>query len=160
MKPAVLLLNNEEKSLSKFGFEFTHLTATKLKCGVIEVSARWSCLPDFLKLFEVATEVGGGKDRGKASTTDLTYEEDIKNNVISYYKFNFEDAEYDIEVESPGIDPAKTTVKIIVALEQEGTHLTYVPMFARSQRYGCSVYFAEVGWDEYDEPFFEKVFEE
>ena len=160
MTPAVLLLNKDDKDIAKFGFEFTHLTATKLKCGVVEVLARWSCLPDSLKMFEVATEIGGGKDRGKTTTTDSSYEEDIKDHVFSFYKFNFEEAEYNLDVESPGIDPVKTTVRVIVALEQEGTYLKYVPMFAKSHRFGCAVYFAEVGWDEYDEPFFDKVFED
>lgn len=160
MTPAVLLLNKDDKEITKFGFEFTHLIATKLKSGIIEVSVRWSCLPEYLKIFEVATEIGAGKDRGKTTTTDLSYEEDIRDNIFSFYKFDFEDAEYPLEVESPGIDPSKATVKFVVALEQEGAYLKHVPMFARVQRYGCDVYFAEVGWDEYDEPFFEKVFEE
>ena len=160
LTPFVLLLDKTNTDLSKFQFEFTHLTATEFKSGIIEVFTKWCVHPEHLHLFEVASEVGSGADEGRVSTTDETLTEDTKNSIFSFMKLKFEDAQYNQPVEAPGLDPLSSTAKIVIALEQEGTELKYVPIFTKIHRFSCSVYFTTKDWNEYDEPFFDKVFED
>ena len=159
--PHVKILHSDKAEVKHFGFQITHLIATKLNNGFIEVYIKWTSAPDFLKTLtsvnEGITQTLHGKFEELSTQTSNLSADFI--NITSFMELTFDEALYKIkDDEETETDEALT---VVVALEQENVDTVYTPMFMHNRHWSCSVYFAPSNWEDHDEdPFVDIMFED
>lgn len=160
--PFVKIVHDKQPEIKKFDFEITHLIATVLNNGLIEVFVRWSAAPRYLVGTRVANEgITAHKHEPfnqdeRSATPALSGNAMLFTSMIELY---FSDVTYEIQDGSNEV--ASAHLSMVVALEQPNDAVTYTPLFIRNHNWGCSVYFALNTWQETDnDPFVDLVFEQ